>query len=95
MESFIIYALVLALVQIWLIPTTLNLHNLQWQFSDRSEDIERSDMLKRALRASDNLKETLPAFLALVLLAMVLEKDVSNLACWAIECSQGQGVCYL
>jgi hypothetical protein len=37
MESFIIYALVLALVQIWLIPMTLNLHNLQWQFSDRSE----------------------------------------------------------
>jgi uncharacterized MAPEG superfamily protein len=95
MESFIIYALVLALVQIWLIPMTLNLHNLQWQFSDRSEKIERSDMLNRALRASDNLKETLPAFLALVLLAMVVEKDVSNLACWWLIFRVAHGLCYL
>ena len=52
-------------------------------------------MLKRALRASDNLKETLPAFLALVLLAMAVEKDVSNLACWWLIFRVAHGVCYL
>lgn len=95
MESYIIYALLLALAQIWLIPMTLNLHNFNWMLSERSEDIDRSAILLRAGRAAENLKESLPAYLALVLLAMIMQKDVSMLACWWLILRVAHGVCYL
>ena len=39
-------------------------------------------MLARARRASTNLQESLPAFLALALLSMIISVDVTSAACW-------------
>ena len=70
---------------------TLNLHNLQWQFSDRSEKIERSDMLKR-VESSDNLKETTSAGIGSIGNGC---RERCLMACWwlILELLMGHVIC--
>ena len=81
MTSLIVYALVLTIAQIWLIPALLNLGSLQYLISNR-DDAAPEDSVKRGRvrRAAANLQESLPAFLALAILSIVLEVDNYNLA---------------
>ena len=81
MTSLIVYALVLTIAQIWLIPMLLNLGSLQYLISNRDDAApEGSVKLGRVRRASTNLQESLPAFLALAILSIVLEVDNYDLA---------------
>ena len=81
MTSLIVYALVLTIAQIWLIPALLNLGSLQYLISHRDDAApEDSVKLGRVRRAAANLQESLPAFLALAILSIVLEVDNYNLA---------------
>ena len=87
METYIIYALALMLFQLWLLPMVLNFQNFSWMISNRDEDLDISSnvILMRVRKSTDNLYETLPAFLALALLSMVMEVDVTSAACvWLI-----------
>ena len=49
----------------------------------------------RAARASTNLQESLPAFLALALLSMHLKVDVTGLACWWLVLRVGHLIAYI
>ena len=87
METYIIYALALTLLQLWIIPMALNFKNLSWMMSSRDEDIDTSSnlYLQRVNKSTANLYESLPAFLALALLSLVLGVDTSTAACvWLI-----------
>ncbi|MEE2782515.1 MAG: MAPEG family protein [Pseudomonadota bacterium] len=83
MTWLIICALVLALLQFWIIPMLFNLHNFNYLLSSRDEPApEDSVKLGRTRRAAVNLQESLPAFLALAILSIVLEVDNTDLAMW-------------
>ena len=84
MTLLIVCALGLAILQIWLIPMLLNMNNVQYLISNRDESPpEVSVTLGRVRRAATNLQESLPAFLALAILSIVVEVDNSSLAlCW-------------
>ena len=87
METYIIYALALTLLQLWIIPMALNFKNLSWMMSSRDKDLDTSSnlYLQRVNKSTANLYESLPAFLALVLLSLVLGVDTSSAACvWLI-----------
>ena len=87
METYIIYALALTLLQLWIIPMALNFKNLSWMMSSRDQDLDTSSnlYLQRVNRSTANLYESLPAFLALALLSLVLGVDTSSAACvWLI-----------
>ena len=87
METYIIYALALTLLQLWIIPMALNFKNLSWMMSSRDEDLDTSSnlYLQRVNKSTANLYESLPAFLALALLSLVLGIDTSSAACvWLI-----------
>ena len=83
METYIIYALGLTLLQLWIIPMALNFKNLGWMMSNRDEDLDISSMLylQRINKSTANLYESLPAFLALVLLSLLMGVDTSTAAC--------------
>lgn len=83
MEIYIIYALGLTLLQLWIIPMALNFKNLGWMMSNRDEDLDISSMLylQRINKSTANLYESLPAFLALVLLSLLMGVDTSTAAC--------------
>ena len=83
MEIYIIYALGLTLLQLWIIPMALNFKNLGWMMSNRDEDLDISSMLylQRINKSTANLYESLPAFLALVLLSFLMGVDTSTAAC--------------
>ena len=83
MEIYIIYALGLTLLQLWIVPMTLNFKNLGWMMSNRDEDLDISSMLylQRINKSTANLYESLPAFLALVLLSLLMGVDTSTAAC--------------
>ena len=87
METYIIYALALTLLQLWIIPMALNFKNLSWMMSNRDEDLDTSSnlYLQRVNKSTANLYESLPAFLTLALLSLVLGVDTSSAACvWLI-----------
>ena len=84
MSSLIICALALALVQIWLLPAVFNVKNIAYLLSSRDDALETTAVQQRIERASQNLQESLPAFLALCLLAMHLEIDISTTATYWI-----------
>ena len=87
METYIIYALALTLLQLWIIPMALNFKNLSWMISSRDQDLDTSSnlYLQRVNKSTANLYESLPAFLALALLSLVLGVDTSSAACvWLI-----------
>ena len=83
MATYIVYALLLAIIQIWVVPAAFNLKNFSWYTTNRDEPMpETSVMAGRAMRAATNLQESLPAFLALALLSMHLSVDLTGLAFW-------------
>ena len=87
METYIIYALAFTLLQLWIIPMALNFKNLSWMMSSRDQDLDTSSnlYLQRVNKSTANLYESLPAFLALALLSLVLGVDTSSAACvWLI-----------
>ena len=87
METYIIYALALTLLQLWIIPMALNFKNLSWMMSSRDQELDTSSnlYLQRVNKSTANLYESLPAFLALALLSLVLGVDTSSAACvWLI-----------
>ena len=95
MESLIVMSLVLAILQIWIIPMVLNMKNMNWLLSNREDSDEPSEMLARARRASTNLQESLPAFLALALLSMIVSVDVTSAACWWLIFRVAHGATYI
>ena len=80
MTEIILYTLTLALVQIWLLPMAINIKSMTYLLSNRDEELRTSPLSQRVARASTNLQESLPAFLALSLLAMIVEADVTTAA---------------
>ena len=83
MATYIVYALLLTIIQIWIVPAALNMKNFSWYTTNRDEPMpETSVMAGRAIRAATNLQESLPAFLALALLSMHLSVDLTGLAFW-------------
>ena len=97
MATYIVLALLLAIVQIWVVPAAFNMKNFPWLGSNRDEPMpnELSVMGGRASRASTNLQETLPAFLALALLSMQLSVDVTGLAFWWLILRVGHLIAYI
>ena len=77
MIEIILSALLLTLIQSWLIPMLLNLRNLSFLLSNRDEEFQFSTITKRAQRASANLYETLPIFVTLMLLGVILDVDLT------------------
>tara|TARA_B100000700_G_scaffold317354_1_gene408589 strand:+ start:1550 stop:1918 length:369 start_codon:yes stop_codon:yes gene_type:complete len=83
MATYIVYALLLTIFQIWVVPAAFNMKNFSWYTTNRDEPMpETSVMAGRAIRAAANLQESLPAFLALALLSMHLSVDLTGLAFW-------------
>ncbi|MFT4629837.1 MAG: putative MAPEG superfamily protein [Dinoroseobacter sp.] len=81
MTIMIIGALALTLFQLWLLPASLNVKNLGYLLSSRDDEAPaQSVLLGRISRAGVNLQESLPAFLALSLLAMIQQIDLTQLA---------------
>jgi len=80
MTIMIMGALMLTLAQLWLIPASLNLKNLQYMASSRDNPPPQSVLQQRTTRAGANLQESLPAFLALCLLAIIQQVDLSQAA---------------
>ena len=97
MTTYIIAALLLALLQTWLIPASFNMKNFPWLGSNRDEPMphELTIMAGGAMRANTNLQETLPIFLALALLSMQLSVDLTGLACWWLAFRVGHVVTYI
>ena len=81
MITIIIMALTLALFQIWIIPMTgalvINIKSMSYLLSNRDREItiDPTSVSARILRASSNLQESLPAFLALTILSVITEVD--------------------
>lgn len=86
MTLLIILALLLALVQFWIAPMVFSLDRLEYLLSNRDQnDPNESLYCARAKRAAANLQESLPAFLALGVLSMVLQVDNAALmAYWLV-----------
>ena len=83
MATYIVYALLLTIIQIWVVPAAFNIKNFSWYTTNRDEPMpETSVMAGRAIRAATNLQESLPAFLALAILSMHLSIDLTGLAFW-------------
>jgi len=83
MATYIVYALLLTIIQIWVVPAAFNIKNFSWYTTNRDEPMpETSIMAGRANRAATNLQESLPAFLALAILSMHLSVDLTGLAFW-------------
>lgn len=80
MTTMIIGGLLLTLVQLWLLPAGLNLKNAQYLVSSRDNPPPQSTLQQRTTRAGANLQESLPAYLALCLLAMIQQVDLNQAA---------------
>ena len=72
MTELIIVAMALALLQT-LLPTMLNTKNLAYLASNRDKDVEFAPVVKRLKNAARNLMESLPIFLTLATLALIIE----------------------
>ena len=94
MTTYIIAALLLALLQTWLIPASFNMKNFPWLGSNRDEPMphELTVMAGRAMRANTNLQETLPIFLALALMSMHLSVDVTGSGI-LVACIESRACC--
>jgi uncharacterized MAPEG superfamily protein len=80
MTTMIICGLLLTMAQLWLIPASFNLKNLEYMLSSRDNPPLQSELQERVTRAGNNLQESLPAYLALCLLAMIQQVDLSQAA---------------
>ena len=80
MTFLIIMALLLALVQFWIAPAIFSLDRLDYLLSNRDQSAPNESLYcARAKRAAANLQESLPAFLALSVLSIVMGIDNSTL----------------
>ena len=79
MITLILLALLFTLIQL-VTPTFLNSKNLNFLISNREGPVEEAAIVGRTRRAGSNILESLPAFLALAVLSIVLEVDNYNLA---------------
>ena len=80
MLEIILISLILYVIQFWAIPALLNVNNFTYLLSSRDGRVQLSDTTKRVIRASENLKESLPIFLTLAILSIIMEKDNTLLA---------------
>ena len=81
MIEVILLSLLLSLIQFWIIPVCLNLKHIKYLLSNRdNNNLELTKVTKRVLRASDNLKESLPIFLVICILSIILNKENTLLA---------------
>jgi uncharacterized MAPEG superfamily protein len=94
MTTIILYTLALALFQIWLLPMVINIKSMAYLMSNREEEQPTSLLSQRVARASTNLQESLPAFLALCLLAMIVEADVTTAATTWLGLRVAYAACY-
>ena len=82
MIELILCALGLLIVQI-MAHYPMNLQHVQFFLSNRHGEIEYSETSLRLQRAAANLKETLPVFLALMILGVIQGVDLVLLGtCW-------------
>ena len=79
MTYLIVMALLLTFVQIGVLPLMFNLSNVGYLLGNRDEANPESILVSRAKRAGTNLLESLPSFLALAILSIVLTVDNSDL----------------
>ena len=77
MTEIIVLTLLLALIQIVLLPLLLNLKNFRFLLSNREDPPELTALQGRINRASSNLQESLPAFLVLAVLARIRGVDLT------------------
>jgi uncharacterized MAPEG superfamily protein len=94
MSTIILYTLLLALIQIWLLPMAINMKHFSYLLSNRDGEQPTSPLSQRVARASANLQESLPAFLALCLLAMIVEAEVTTAATIWLGLRVAYLVCY-
>lgn len=80
MTMMIMGALALTLFQLWLLPAGLNASNMAYMLSSRDEPPPQTLVHQRTTRAGANLMESLPAFLALCLLAIIQQVDLTQVA---------------
>ena len=79
MITLILLSLLLTLLQL-LTPAVLNSKNLDFLISNREGSVEEAPIVGRTRRAGNNILESLPAFLALAILSIMLEVENYNLA---------------
>ena len=79
MITLILLALLLTLLQL-LTPALLNSKNLDFLLSNRESSVEEAPIVGRARRAGNNILESLPAFLVLTILSIMLDIENYNLA---------------
>lgn len=85
LSLMIIAALALTLFQLWLLPATLGAKNAAYLLSSRDNPPPQTQIQERTKRAGANLQESLPAFLALCLLASIQQVDLTQAAlAWLI-----------
>ena len=80
MTMMIMGALALTLFQLWLLPASMNLSNMDYMLSSRDNPPPQSVIQQRTTRAGVNLQESLPAYLALCLLAIIQQVDLTQVA---------------
>ncbi len=57
MATYIVYALLLTIIQIWIVPAALKMKTFSWYTTNRDEAMpETSVMAGRAIRAATNLQ---------------------------------------
>ena len=94
MLEIILISLILYLIQFWVIPALLNFNNFTYLLSSRDGRVQLSDATKRVIRASENLKESLPIFLTLAILSIIMEKDNTLLASYWLILRIGHFITY-
>ena len=80
LNTEIIFALVLLLIHVWLVPMVFSLAHAKWLLGARDDAVELPVLAQRAKRAAANYMESLPAFLAIALLLKIDGIDVGSLA---------------
>ena len=94
MLEIILISLILYVIQFWAIPALLNVNNFTYLLSTRDGRVQLSDTTKRVIRASENLKESLPIFLTLAILSIIMEKDNTLLASYWLILRIGHFITY-
>ena len=94
MLEIILISLILYVIQFWAIPALLNVNNFTYLLSSRDGRVQLSDATKRVIRASENLKESLPIFLTLSILSIIMEKDNTLLASYWLILRIGHFITY-
>jgi len=79
MNTMIVLALLLLLLHVWFFPLVFGMKHTSWLLGARDELVDFSFPVLRAKRAAANYMESLPAFLALVLLAKIDGVDLGDI----------------